>query len=121
MSSSVDRVLQVALRDLNVRQQVTADNIANADTPGFKMRTVQFEDQLAWAMQVAPNDATLEGLAQPTIVEDPGRIGKMDQNSVDMDHELLTMTDTTLRYNIVAQVLSERLALYRSVLNDGRS
>lgn len=37
-----------------------------------------------------------------------------------MDQQLLTMTDTNLRYNAVAQAMSERIALYRSIVTDGK-
>lgn len=120
MSTTVDGVLQAALNGLNLRQQVTANNIANADTPGFKAQTVQFEDQLQWAMSTASNNATLQTEAAPEINVAPGQVGKMDNNSVDMDQQLLTMTDTSMRYNAVTRILSDRIALYRSVITDGK-
>lgn len=121
MSNSVETVLQAALHGLNLRQRVTADNIANADTPGFQAQTVRFEDKLSAAMGQATDGATLLRESAPEIDAVAGRVGKMDRNSVDMDQELLTMTDTNLRYNAVAQAMSQRIALYRSIITDGQS
>ncbi len=120
MSYSVTSILQAALRGLNVRQTWVADNIANADTPGYKARRVRFEDQLRRAIREASDDTSLLSRARAVVETDSTRSGTMDGNSVDLDQELLAMTDTTMRYNAVAQALSERIALYRSVITDGR-
>ncbi len=120
MSYSVTTILQAALRGLNVRQTLVADNIANADTPGYKAQRVRFEDQLRQAIREASDDSSLLSRARAVVETDPARIGTMDGNSVDLDQELLAMTDTTMRYRAVAQALSARLALYRAVITDGR-
>ncbi len=120
MNGPVENVLQAALHGLNLRQQVTANNIANADTPGFKAQTVRFEDKLSAALSQAGDARQLLDEAAPEVDTVAGRVGKADKNSVDMDQQLLTMTDTNLRYNAVAQAMSERIALYRSVITDGK-
>lgn len=125
MSDSVDSVLHAALRGLSLRQQVIADNIANSDTPGFHARVVRFEDRLQQIMAddsrgggTSPSEVLSE--AAPTVEEAVGRQAKVDGNTVDMDQELVGMTDTTMRYNAVARIMTDRLALYRSVITDGR-
>lgn len=120
MSESVEQVLHAALRGLTIRQQTTANNIANADTPGFHARVVRFEDRLQQALGEAGSGTTFDQMASPTVVDSPGQVARADGNTVDMDQELLTMTDTTMRYNAVARQLSARLALYESVISDGR-
>ncbi|MGH2461093.1 MAG: flagellar basal body rod protein FlgB [Chloroflexota bacterium] len=121
MNSPVENVLQAALRGLNLRQRVTANNIANADTPGFKAQTVRFEDKLSQALGEAGDGVALQDAAAPEVDTVAGRVGKADQNSVDLDQQLLTMTDTNLQYNAVAQAVSARLALYRSIVTDGKA
>jgi len=113
-------VLQSALRGLSLRQRVTADNIANADTPGFRARVVRFEDKLSAAVGRTSDAASLDQKTSPVVEFAEGTAAKLDGNSVDIDQELLGMTDTSMRYNAVARALSARLSLYRSVITDGR-
>ena len=51
MPDAVSSVLATALDGLSARQNVIADNIANVDTPGFRARAVEFESNLAAAIQ----------------------------------------------------------------------
>ena len=51
MPDAVSSVLATALDGLATRQNVIADNIANVDTPGFRARAVDFESNLAAALQ----------------------------------------------------------------------
>ncbi len=121
MTGAVETVLQSALRGLSLRQQVTADNIANADTPGFRARQVRFEDKLDAALgRSGSTFASLDSATGPTVEVAEGQTAKLDGNTVDMDQQLLAMTDTTMRYNSVARALSQRLALYNTVITDGR-
>lgn len=125
MKTVVEGALHVALRGLSLRQRIIADNVANNDTPGFKARTVRFEDQLRQALNGTPATRAPDGTALlqavPPKVEVPENlVARMDQSSVDLDRELLAMTETTMRYNAVARAMSERLALYRTILSDGR-
>ncbi|HUX89043.1 MAG TPA: flagellar basal body rod protein FlgB [Chloroflexota bacterium] len=121
MNISVDGILHSALDGLNLRQQVTANNIANADTPGFKAQTVNFEDQLVQAMQAANGDpATFAADAQPVIQQNTSLSANQSQNSVDMDQQLLLMSDTTMRYSAVSQTLAQRYALYNAIITDGK-
>jgi flagellar basal-body rod protein FlgB len=98
---------------------VTANNIANADTPGFKAQSVSFEEQLSQAIQGASNNSTtFAEEAAPVVQENPNLSANTNGNSVDMDQQLLLMTDTTMRYDAVAQTLAQRYALYNTILSD---
>ena len=121
MESIAESALHLALRGLNLRQRVIANNVANADTPRFKAGEVRFEEELRQALRRAPDGAALREQVIPRIVVPENRVSQMDENSVDMDRQLLALTETSMRYNAVSRALGERLALYRSVLSDGRT
>ena len=117
----VEGILQIALRGLSARQQVTANNIANADTPGFRAGVVRFEDQLGQALASNEGDMrTVAEQAAPRIGLAPGGAAHLDGNTVDLEKELLSVVDTSARYNATARALSQRITLYRSVITDGR-
>lgn len=117
----VDAALQVALRGLSARQRVIADNVANVDTPGFKASEVRFEAELrrALASRVQPAAVKLVEIS-PTVVPLTGTTVRADGNNVDIERELLLLTETSLRYGAVARTLGERLGLLQTILTDGR-
>jgi flagellar basal-body rod protein FlgB len=125
------KLLQAALGGLVVRQRVIADNIANVDTPNFTPTAVQFEDLLQAAIvrqesstpaQRAADDAAADGVTldiSPRLVAIDGP-RRRDGNGVDVDHEMVTLAETNLTYNALAQLVGGRFQLLRTVVNDGR-
>ncbi|MEW5866871.1 MAG: flagellar basal body rod protein FlgB [Bacillota bacterium] len=106
--------LSKALDALSFRHEVLADNIANVNTPGFKARRVRFEDELKAALSRGD-----PGSARPVIEEDGLRV-RRDGNSVDIDFEMARLAETTILYSAVSRLVSERFALLKSVISEGR-
>src|SRR3954466_15628991 len=73
----VGAALHSALDGLAYRQRVTADNIANVDTPGFTATKVDFEDSLRGALE----DGTYsEGETVPTTSSSTAQRGANGNN-----------------------------------------
>lgn len=107
------RFHQTALRLRAERQQVLASNIANADTPNYKARDIDFNSALKQALAQAP--AQPAGLARtspahlgapagsttasgvPLLYRNAAQ-GSVDGNTVDMDVERNQFADNALRY-----------------------
>ena len=98
-----------ALDALSMRQRVIAHNIANVQTPGFQARRVAFEDALAEAVRdgsgaVAPSvGVSLE----PT---------REDGNNVNLDTEVISNTDTTLRYQLATRAVEGTFTSLRTAM-----
>jgi flagellar basal-body rod protein FlgB len=101
--------LTSALRGLSLRQRVTADNIANIQTPGYHAGRVDFESAL--------RDAVTSGgqVDAPSVARslEPTR---EDGNNVNLDEESLSMVDTNLRYQLITEAVSGRFATMRTAL-----
>ena len=104
---------RTALTGLATRQRVTADNIANIETPGFLAGRVTFEDSLSSA--VADGKPTQGG---PSIARslEPTRL---NGNNVNLDHETLTNIDTGLRYQLMLRAVDNKASLITAVLRSG--
>jgi flagellar basal-body rod protein FlgB len=101
-------VLNFALNAIQDRQNVIANNIANADTPGYQANVVDFENSLASAVSLGGDaDATLlpEGLASGT-----------NGNNVSLPAELSLETETNLENQSVANSLSSEFATLSSAI-----
>ncbi|MCL2351491.1 MAG: flagellar basal body rod protein FlgB [Firmicutes bacterium] len=94
-------ILGTALRAAAVRNDVIANNIANADTPGFKARGVAFEDALRGALDNYAATGTLDLTdARPRI----GYVNKnyhyrLDENNVDIETEMAALYRNSVRYD----------------------
>lgn len=102
------------------RQRVIASNIANADTPGYVARDVNFKDAMNAAMGKSPALQSTATTASSTgtthtshipLTAGSGTLGNasglsyavqtqpsMDGNSVDMDRERANFVDNAVRY-----------------------
>lgn len=124
-------VLQGLTRSLDVaalRQKVTANNIANLNTPGFKRSYVQFNEELDKARGKLPlartNPRHIPGRSEegdPRVARELHTTRRTDGNNVDLDQEMLDLVTNQLRYNALVQNTSGRLANWRYVINEGRA
>ncbi|MBO0961059.1 flagellar basal body rod protein FlgB [Neobacillus sp. MM2021_6] len=125
-------LLQSALNASSLRQQVISNNIANAETPGFKSKKVLFEDILKQHLSNQTNfagnrtDPRHFPIGRPgdvpvaKIVENSGTIMQNNGNNVDMDEEMTNMGKNALWYDtLIEQVNSEFQQL--SIAIRGRS
>jgi len=113
-----------------LRQQVTANNLANLNTPGFQRSDVSFEKQLQEARERidSPLARTDERHfpqmpdrdIEPEIKKDTSTIRRIDGNNVDLEREMLNMVSNQLRYNSYTQKLNTRFDNWRFVINEGR-
>ena len=93
------------------RQRLIASNIANADTPGYVAREINFADALRNATGNGQPAATLAA-SQPGHITNTGANGltvstlmyaspsqtNLDRNTVDMDRERASFADNTVKY-----------------------
>jgi flagellar basal-body rod protein FlgB len=107
------RFQETALSLRAQRQQLLASNIANADTPNYKAKDVDFSSALKTALAGSePQASTLKtsstahiagGAASgsiggaPLLYRTPAQ-GNVDGNTVDMEVERNQFTDNALRY-----------------------
>ena len=107
------RFQQTALNLLGARQELLASNIANADTPNYKAKDIDFASALKNAMAgtSAPMQAVktspmhLEGYTGASILGSPVMYRKpvqqsADGNTVDMDVERAQFAVNALRYEV---------------------
>lgn len=103
-----------------IRQAVVSDNIANAETPGYKARRVEFEAELQRA--VASVDQGLEDkmpVVRPAILEDPENEVGQDLNTVDMDREMAVLSKNDVKYSATIQSLTKKFGLLKYAISEG--
>jgi flagellar basal-body rod protein FlgB len=131
MSGILDNYLRLNETAINLRaqrQQVLASNIANADTPNYKARDMDFSKSLQTALErsepstsalAKTNPAHLDGNAGKTVAADgtdgatllyrtPLQPGA-DGNTVDMDVERNQFADNAVRYEAGLTMITSQI------------
>ncbi len=105
--------LTSALDNLALRQRVTADNIANIETPNFHAKRVEFESALADNVSSGG-----DGDVQATVAEslEPTR---EDGNNVNLDTETMSDIDTGLRYQLALNAMNSQFAVMKTAIGSG--
>ncbi len=102
--------LQTAIAGLGQRQRVTANNIANSETPNFTASKVDFEGALAAA--VADGQPSAAGIDVTPTTDAPGVNG----NNVSLEHEFVDATKTTLQEQLLTGTLTAKFNWVATVL-----
>jgi flagellar basal-body rod protein FlgB len=103
--------LHSALSGLAQRQRVTADNIANLQTPGFLAGRVDFESGLQSALSSGQSPTVSGGTVSRSM--EPTRT---DGNNVNLDAETVIATETGLRYQLALNALDGKYDVMRTSL-----
>lgn len=129
-------IIQGSLNGLSARQKAIGENIANADTPGYKRLEVSFEGNLRKMMgQKAAESDDLDlktdskrhfslgpnadkPLAELRKVTDESY--RNDKNNVNIDLEMANLADTNIRYNTMAKLAKDEFDGIKSTLRDIR-
>lgn len=104
-------------RALNLRafyHRIIAGNIANANTPNYKRKEIDFASEI---------NREIKRLKEVKVIEEnEGREGIIppDGNTVDLEKETVNLTENTLMYNALVQVLVKRFSMMRYIINEGK-
>ncbi|MCI5566444.1 MAG: flagellar basal body rod protein FlgB [Veillonellaceae bacterium] len=123
-------VMERGLQAANLRQAVTADNIANVNTPNFKKSSVIFEDMLAKELGldddkrklklVRTNDRHLPVLPPGKVYAktqlDNSTTMRVDNNNVDIDKEMAGLAENQIYFNALTRSIGSYMSRIKSVI-----
>ncbi|HPT59578.1 MAG TPA: flagellar basal body rod protein FlgB [Fervidobacterium sp.] len=119
--------LKTALDVQLKRQELHAENIANAETPGYKKKYVAFEEYLQQSKMKLKMSTTDEKhlSSSPSVVQakeitqDNTSITN-DENNVDIEMETTEMVKDALRYQVLSRLMSANIDRYNTVIRNAR-
>ena len=95
---------------LTERQKLVASNIANADTPGYRTKDIDFRSEFE----------NLSEDMSPNVVEPANLAVKSDGNNVDLDREARLLAENALRYQIATNFAHCDLNDVKMAINEGK-
>src|SRR5579871_857479 len=93
---------------LSARQKLVASNIANADTPGYVTRDIDFQAEFQSAMGIPPDVVPVSGLPM-----------KNDGNNVSLDRESRLLAENALRFQLASVLMKSELSRVKLAINGG--
>ncbi len=115
-------VLSKTLDATAVRQRAIANNIANAETPGYKRSVVSFEDELQNVLKQSNKNFVREGLEQlsPAQQTDGVSPSRPDGNNVNIDAEMADLAKNSLEQRATVTLLEAKITMLRSAIKEGK-
>jgi len=119
---------QKALDGTWQRQKAISNNIANAETPGYKALKVSFEDTLKSEVQKIQANSTAGGAKNLASMNDSDiRVDTMnttsnrqDGNNVNLDAENVEMSKTGMQYYYLVRGLTDTYSRLKYAISEGK-
>lgn len=133
IETNTSRRNESLLQILNTKHGVITNNIANADTPNYKRKSVAFEDELRRMIengntqkldlkQTHPKHLSAKD-ANPSVVpyriiEHTDTTMNNNRNNVDIDIEMADLAENQLLYNYMVDRVSGHYKKMKNLLQD---
>jgi len=95
---------------LSARQKLVASNIANADTPDYKTKDIDFRAELSGQFASAPAAIEVSGLRT-----------KNDGNNVNVDREARLLAENALRFSVASNLARGEIRMVKNAIEEGKS
>ena len=117
---------------LSERQQIVSSNLANIDTPGYRTKDISFHATMDELLADRSSSARLRttrerhidaepfGPSIDRVFEPKGLVERADKNNVDIDREMMKLSETSFGYSMMTQVLRGKYQKLASSINEGR-
>lgn len=96
---------------LTARQKIVASNIANADTPGYTTKDIDFQSEFQSALDTH----------SPQIIEVPGLKVRNDGNNVSIDRESRLLSENAIRFSLASQIVKNEFKDIATAIQGGTS
>lgn len=125
MSDSSYLLVRKALDVSSLRQRTISSNIANINTPGFKVNKVEFEEYLkneTDRISMKKTDDQHYGLGeyndiQATVQKRESTYINENGNNVDIDIEMAELAANEIYYSTLIQILNGKYSKLNSAIN----
>ena len=127
MTSNSLRMMERSMEFLWAKQAAHLDNVANAETPGYKVKTVTFEERFleklrqaraeSVRLETSPRAAYRKAIEQAgwSVMEDD-EITRMDENGVNVTEQSLEAIRTAYQMQYTLQAISSDLSALRAAI-----
>jgi flagellar basal-body rod protein FlgB len=109
--------LERAISGSALRQTALASNLANANTPGYKAKDVDFHSALRSAFEAGASADEVH--STPFATSTQSGVARADGSSVDVDVESAKLSENAMEYQALVQVARGRIDILKSAMGVG--
>ena len=134
MSNLFDKTTDALATSLKMRQMrhnVTSSNIANAETPHYHAKKLDFENALAAALDMDGKNSLATSnskhfamgtkpVVSPDIYENPDVAVNNDGNTVDLEKEMSSLAENSIMYKAALQLINKKMASLKYAISESR-
>lgn len=110
------------------KEVVATSNLANINTPGYKAKEFTFSDTLTQMLSGGPRMVTTDArhistsddMTSASTKEADGLAARRDGNTVQIDREMLNLTNAAGEFSKAQTALAAKFRLVRYAINEGR-
>lgn len=126
------KALNASMQMRQLRQNVINANVANAETPGYRAKKMDFEAALSSAidredlgkMHVEHQDHFLMGQGsigriKGDVYDNPEINYSNDGNTVDLEKEMAKQVQNSIMYDAATRLINKKLAALKYAASDG--
>ena len=115
-----------------LRNNVISGNVANAETPGYKAKKIDFEEALSRAIDISglnrlstdhgdhfPVGPGAISRVRADVYDNPDVNVSNDGNTVDLEREMANLAENTILYKAAIQLINKKMAALKYVAAEG--
>lgn len=131
IESTTIPVLEQSVQFAQARHTVLAGNIANLDTPGYRMRELpveEFHAQLKEAIAArrkpaamrSPGEGTPLGGGRPLaeVAENARTMLRHDDNNTGIEYQVSEMVKNQMQHNLALAIMTDQLQLLQTAISE---
>lgn len=124
--------LAASINMRQLRQNVISSNIANAETPNYHAKKLDFEEALGRALDMDnlrgvsvthddhfPISGSGPGNVRPDVYENPEGAVNNDGNTVDLEREMTALSENNILYKTALQLINKKMAALKYAATEG--
>ena len=118
------RMMEKSMDFLWAKQTAHLDNISNAETPGYKVKTVTFEERFDAKLRMAAGRGAPIRKRMARVIDQSGwtvhedeEITRMDENGVNPTEQMVELVRTAYQLQYVYQTISSDLSTLRTAIS----
>ncbi|HVN98191.1 MAG TPA: flagellar basal body rod protein FlgB [Syntrophorhabdaceae bacterium] len=107
---------------LNIRtyyHRVISGNIANAETPAYKEKDIDFKKELA--RRIDSDQASFANSDfEVTENQENDGLSSIDGNTVNLENQMVKLTENQLMFHSLVQVAAKQFSIMRYIIREGK-
>lgn len=112
------KAMESGIQAMSLKQQIHVQNLANIDTPDYKVQDMTFRNVLEDKVDLETGKKTNEYSFQATVTTEDRTEVLLDGNNVDLDAEQLELYSAYIQQAAIIQKMNSVINDYRYVLTN---